>query len=179
MGEYQTLTSKMNDQLLEIYEYKLELWQNFVLNSWQFWFGVALTVLPVILWLYLHDNKKTGTFLLAGLTTAILSALLDTSGNFLGWYDYQYDVFPIAPNYIPWDFVFIPVLTMFTLQFFTKFNILLRGAILSAFIAFIGLPLLSSMGIYVLLNWNYFFSFVTMFIIFLLSYLVSKAGHLG
>lgn len=164
----------MNNQLLDAREFKMSIWKEYVLFDWHWWFGVLVTFISIFLWIKFRDRATTANLLLAGFTSSILSALLDTTGNFFGWYDYRYDVIPMTPNYVPWDFFVLPVLVMFTIQFFPKVNVYIKGIILSALISFVGLPILNWMNIYKAMNWNYFYSFGLMYIIFILSYLMSS-----
>ncbi|MFD2638373.1 CBO0543 family protein [Piscibacillus salipiscarius] len=174
MNQYPKLSDQMNQQLLEAREYKLQLWTEYVLFDWHWWLGVILTIGPILVWIMFHKRNERKSLLLAGLTTAILAAAIDTSGQFFGWYDYRYDVFPMAPNYVPWDFVLIPISVMFTIQLFRNINAYLKGAIYSVIVAFTVLPILSSIDIYVLNNWNYFYSFIALFSIYVIAYLASQ-----
>ncbi|HEX7065525.1 MAG TPA: CBO0543 family protein [Bacillales bacterium] len=174
MNRYTDLSNKMNNQLLDVHQYKLDIWVKYVLFDWHWWLGIFLVIIPLLIWLIYHQKEAVISLLLAGLSTGILSAFIDTAGHFLGWYDYQYDVLPIAPNYIPWDFVLIPITVMFTIQLFKNINVYLKGLILSALISFVGLPIIRAIGIYKLMDWHYFYSFIALFIIFVLAYQMSK-----
>ncbi|WP_099158053.1 CBO0543 family protein [Virgibacillus ndiopensis] len=174
MNSYSDLTKKMNEQLINANQDKINIWKEYVLFDWHWWFGVLLAIVPIILWIKFRDKNLTVVLLLAGLTSAILSAYFDTTFLFFGLFDYRYEVTPMGPNYLPWNFCFIPVLIMFTVQLFSKINIYLKGVILSALVSFIGLPILSWMRIFNLINWNYFYSFIVFFTIFSLSYQMSK-----
>ncbi|WP_054751403.1 hypothetical protein [Piscibacillus salipiscarius] len=92
MNQYPKLSDQMNQQLLEAREYKLQLWTEYVLFDWHWWLGVILTIGPILVWIMFHKRNERKSLLLAGLTTAILAAAIDTSGQFFGWYDYRYDV---------------------------------------------------------------------------------------
>ncbi|MCA1065233.1 CBO0543 family protein [Rossellomorea sp. AcN35-11] len=174
MDRYKRLTEKINDQFLKQRELKMDVWQEYVLFSWHWWLGLALAVIPLLIWMRYRDRGSTTSLLLAGLTTSILSAFWDTTGNFFGWYDYRYDLLPMTTNYFPYYFVLLPVLVMFTIQLFKGVNVYLKGIVLSALISFVGLPVLRMIGIYQLLNWNYVYSFILMCIIFVLSFQMSK-----
>jgi hypothetical protein len=174
MNNFQYLSDKLNDQLLKVNQFKLDIWKEHVLFGWHWWFGVLFAIVSIIVWIIFHDRKMTAKLLLAGLTAAILSAFLDTTFLFFGLFDYRYEVSPMASNYIPWNFFIIPVLIMFTIQLFNNLNIYLKGIILSLIMSFIGLPLLKLMGIFEAINWHYFYSFIILFIIFVLSYQISN-----
>lgn len=174
MDRYLDLTKKLEDQLLNVHQYKLDIWKEYVLFDWHWWFAVLFSIIPITLWIKYHNKSLTVKLLLAGLTSVVLSVFLDTTFIFFGMYDYHYEFLPMASNYIPWNFFIIPVLIMFTIQFFYKFNVYLKGVILSLFVSFIGLPLLKIIGIFYMNDWHYFYSFVALYIIFVLSYQMSK-----
>jgi hypothetical protein len=174
LDNYSYLSNKMNNELIKVHHYKLTIWKEYVVFHWHWWFGVALTIIPLVIWLIYRDKKSTNSLLLAGLTSGILSAYWDTTGHFFGWFDYQYDVSPMASNYLPWDFVLIPILTMFTIQLVGHINPYIKGFVLSALASFIGLPILKLMGIYKIMHWNYIYSFIVMYFIFVISFLMSK-----
>ncbi|SFP64885.1 CBO0543 family protein [Salibacterium halotolerans] len=174
MPGYKELSVDINNEIVQVHRQALEIWKEYVLFDWHWWFGVLVTIIAIAAWVFFYEKKNRVSLLMAGLTAAVCSATLDTAGHYLGLYDYHYDVIPIIHNYIPWDFIFIPVLVMFAIQLFPSRSIILRGIVLSALIAFAGLPFLHWIDIYQLLNWRYVYSFISMFIIFLAAYGMSR-----
>ncbi|WP_188455720.1 CBO0543 family protein [Virgibacillus oceani] len=174
MDQYHDATKKLSDQLLQVNQYKLDIWKEYVLFGWHWWLGVFVCLVSITLWIKYHNKNLKVKLLLAGLTAAILSAFLDTTYLFFGMFDYLYEVLPMASNYIPWNFFIIPVLIMFSIQLFPTINAYLKGIVLSLLVSFIGLPLLKFIGIFEIYNWQYVYSFVSMFVIFVLSYQMSK-----
>ncbi|GAA0600228.1 hypothetical protein GCM10009001_15760 [Virgibacillus siamensis] len=174
MNQYPDLAKKVNNQLLNIHHDKLNIWKEYVLFDWHWWFGALLSIVPLILWIKYRNKNLTVKLLLTGLTAAILSAFLDTTYLFFGMFNYRYEFLPMASNYIPWNFFVIPILIMFTLQLYPNTNVYLKGIILSLLVSFIGLPLLNLIGIFSIINWHYVYSFVSLYIIFILSYQMSK-----
>ncbi|SEP94981.1 CBO0543 family protein [Piscibacillus halophilus] len=177
MSNYIKLSDQMNEQKLEINHQKLNLWMENVLFDWHWWFGVIITVVAITLWLIYHERQSRVSLLLAGFIAAIISAIFDNMGQFLGWFDYRYDVFPMLPNYVPWDFVVIPIIVMFTIQLFKGVNIYLKGLVLSAIVAFLAIPFLNIINIYVLIKWNAFYSFILMYLIVIIAYHGSKISN--
>ncbi|MFD2706724.1 CBO0543 family protein [Salibacterium lacus] len=174
MPGYEELSTDINRQIILIHDQMMELWKEYVLFDWHWWFGVLITLVSILAWWFFHDRRNQGSLLLAGLTAAVCSATFDTAGHYLGLFDYHYGVIPLIHNYIPWDFIFIPVLVMFTVQLFPTRSFILRGIVLSALISFVGLPFLHWIDIYQLLDWRYVYSFISMFIIFLVAYGMSR-----
>lgn len=95
----------------------IEQWAQHVVFTWQWWLGVALAVIPWILWLVFRKKDSTGRLLLAGFSALIVSSWLDFYGtsNHL-WY-YMYEVIPLHPAHIPWNFTLIPVIVMTLIQY--------------------------------------------------------------
>ncbi|WP_310649025.1 CBO0543 family protein [Priestia aryabhattai] len=106
---------------------------------------------------------------------AIFSSFLDMIGDFLGLWDYRYEVFPLTSNYLPWDLFLLPISMMFFIQVKPKIKPVIKALIYSAVASFIGLPLLNWIGVYKQLHWRYIYSFPILVVIYIAaSYIASK-----
>ncbi|WP_376738448.1 CBO0543 family protein [Priestia aryabhattai] len=106
---------------------------------------------------------------------AIFSSFLDMIGDFLGLWDYRYEVFPLTSNYLPWDLFLLPIPVMFFIQVKPKIKPVIKALIYSALASFIGLPLLNWIGVYKPLHWRYIYSFPILVVIYIAaSYIASK-----
>ncbi|WP_318842036.1 CBO0543 family protein [Priestia megaterium] len=106
---------------------------------------------------------------------AIFSSFLDMIGDFLGLWDYRYEVFPLTSNYLPWDLFLLPISMMFFIQVKPKIKPVIKALIYSALASFIGLPLLNWIGVYKPLHWRYIYSFPILVAIYIAaSYIASK-----
>ncbi|MFQ6389119.1 CBO0543 family protein [Priestia aryabhattai] len=106
---------------------------------------------------------------------AIFSSFLDMIGDFLGLWDYRYEVFPLTSNYLPWDLFLLPIPVMFFIQVKPKIKPVIKALIYSALASFIGLPLLNWIGVYKQLHWRYIYSFPILIVIYIAaSYIASK-----
>lgn len=159
----------------ELNDEKIHIWLDYTLFSWRWWLGVALILLLIGLWIKFRKRESTDRLLYTGLFVAIFSSFLDMIGDFLGLWDYRYEVFPLTSNYLPWDLFLLPISMMFFIQVKPEINPVIKALIYSALVAFIGLPLLNWIGIYKPSHWRYIYSFPILIVIYLAaSYIASR-----
>jgi hypothetical protein len=158
----------------KLHSEKIQLWMDHSLFTWQWWLGVVLLFLPIILWLLFRKRGSTDRLLYAGFFVSIISSFLDSIGDFSHLWEYNYEVFPFTTYYLPWSLSALPVSVMFVLQIRPKFNPFLKGIIFSAVCSFVILPIFKVMGIYDPVKWKYIYSFPITLIIFLIAYYLSK-----
>ncbi|WP_138420879.1 CBO0543 family protein [Aquibacillus sediminis] len=152
-----------------------ELWIEHVVFSWRWWLVLVLTILPWIFWSIFRKKGSTHRLLFVGFFTMFISILLDITGARLGWWYYKYEVIPFSPSFKPWDISLLPVLTMFFLQVRPQINFFIKAVIYAFLIAFCAEPLFMWLGFYEYPNWEYIYSFIIYFIIYLFShYIVTR-----
>jgi xanthine/uracil permease len=134
---------------------------------------VILTVVPWILWLFFRKKESTYRLLASGLIVMLISSWLDFVGIALGLWHYNFDVLPLLPSYLPWDFTLIPVIIMFLIQFKPRSNPFIKALIFAGGSAFIGEPFFESIKTYTPENWKYIYSFPFLFCIYLLGHFIS------
>jgi hypothetical protein len=176
--DWQTLlkaVSDIYDKNNELDAYYLELWKTSIVFSWRWWLAVGLIVLPWTLWLIVRKRESAHRLLFVGAAIAILSTFLDMVGIVLGLWFYPITVFPFTPSYIPFDLCALPVATMLWLQFFPKWNFFFKALVYAAvgtlfdFICdSIGLTMEKD-------SWLRVYTFIILFLIYLLAYRVSKS----
>ncbi|MDT8863066.1 hypothetical protein N0O92_23215 [Alkalihalobacillus sp. MEB130] len=149
---------------------KIQIWLEHSLFTWQWWFGVIVLLLSIFLWLKFRKKPSTDRLLYSGFFVMISASILDILGHNLGLFHYHYEVFPLTVNYLPWSIVVIPVVVMFFLQYKPDANPFLKSVIFSSLLSFIGLPFLRFIGIYHPVKWNVFYSFIILFIIYLIAH---------
>lgn len=156
-------------QVHQTYEMKKEVWLDEVFLTWHWWLGVALTVLPWVVWIMIRKKEHTHHFLYAALFVMSIASWLDSFGVQLGLWHYNYEVSPFSPNYKPWDITLIPVMTMLTIQWFPKVNAWIKGAIYAALISFVFEPLFVWIGFVRYPKWEYFYSYPVYFLMYVIS----------
>lgn len=175
--EYLTKADKLYDVIEKVHDKKINFWLENVLFTWQWWLGVSLTVVPWIVWILFRKKESTYRLLAAGFLAIIISTWLDFVGITLGLWHYNYDVLPLLPSYLPWDFTVFPVLIMFMIQYKPKINPYIKAFIFAGGSAFIGEPIFKWLHTYDPEHWKYIYSFPFLFAIYLASHFVSTRGE--
>jgi hypothetical protein len=85
----------------KLHSEKIQLWMDHSLFTWQWWLGVVLLFLPIILWLLFRKRGSTDRLLYAGFFVSIISSFLDSIGDFSHLWEYNYEVFPFTTYYLP------------------------------------------------------------------------------
>ncbi|MCM3410190.1 CBO0543 family protein [Metabacillus litoralis] len=168
------LATSYQDQLVDLNQEKLQIWYQDVFLSWRWWFGIASTFIPPIIWTSIRKKSSTARLLLVGIFAVLIATILDGMGIFLGLWNYKYEVVPLIPGYFPWIIINYPIILMVILQIKPKTNAIYKALIYASITAFIGLPILIALDIYEKLNWSLFYSFVIQFILYLVAHSLSK-----
>lgn len=162
------------NEIEKLIQQKVDIWIEFVLFSPLWWFGLALSILPWILWFLFHKKESRDRLLYTGFFVMVLSLILDVLGDQLGLWHYRYQVIPVLPTYLPWDLTLMPVTIMFLLQVRPNASPLLK-AILFAFVtSYLAEPFFKWMTVYQPSNWRYSFSFPIQIVIYLTAHYISK-----
>ncbi|MDQ6598213.1 hypothetical protein E2K98_19460 [Bacillus salipaludis] len=144
------------------------------LSTWQWWFGLALFIVPWIVWIIFRKKESTGRLLLGGLLTIILSLTIDLAALSLGLWSYPMVIIPLAPFlFLPYHFSLAPVAVMLALQIKPKMNTLLKGVIFSAIAAFGGMNFFKAIGFYNAKNWSTLYDFIIFFTLYYVAYAVT------
>jgi hypothetical protein len=168
---------KVYNLLQQSTDLHIEIWTEYIVFTWRWWLVALLTILPWIIWWKFRKKESTHRLLFAGFFSIIISILMDNVGARFGWWYYQYEVIPFSPAFKPWDVSLMPVITMFFLQFKPKVNVFLKAIIYAAIISFGAEPIFKWLGFYVYPNWEYTFSFIIYFFIYLIANFVVTRNH--
>ena len=137
-------------------------WQEKVF-SFQWFFIIFLIIVPWIVWWKLVNRKYITEILSFGLLITITASVLNEIGlSLLLWKD-PYTLAPVPPRWFAPAFSLLPVTFMLIYQYFRTWkSFTLATVAVGAFAAFVFQPVLSWLGIFILLKWNYFFSFLAL-----------------
>ncbi|MGV2942549.1 CBO0543 family protein [Mesobacillus sp. LC4] len=145
------------------------------LFTWQWWFGIALFVIPWITWFVLRNKESTGRLLLGGLLTIILSLTIDLIALSSGLWSYPMVIVPLAPFlFLPYHFSLAPVGIMFALQIKPKMNPFLKGVIFSAIAAFLGMNFFDLIDFYNPKSWSTLYDFCIFLLLYYAAYFIVK-----
>lgn len=117
MDIYLINAQHINDKTLELHQMYLAYWLRHIVFSWQWFLGVALLLIPILVWFLLRDRKSVDRLQYGGLFVALISAYLDYFGLFFGFWRYDYPVIPFTDNYFPSSLTSLPVTVMLLLQY--------------------------------------------------------------
>jgi hypothetical protein len=96
----------------------IDYWQEYSnFTTWQFWIGVAMLVIPLVLLILFIDRKKIFHLGFYGFSIHIFFAMTDAFGVLRGLWIYPYKLLPALPASLSLDSSFVPVSFIFLYQF--------------------------------------------------------------
>lgn len=160
-------SNKLFEELHILHERFYDLWVSNVLFSWRWFIGISLIIIPWLVWFRIKRKESTDRLLYAGFSVMLMSSFLDVIGIALGLWSYPYNVFPLMPEFIPFDISALPVVTMIFIQLLPKLKPIWKALIYSAAGSFVFQPLMELAGLYNALNWKDYYSFPILVVIYL------------
>lgn len=168
-------SEKAYNQLHEVSSLFAKIVREDFLSTWQWWFGLALFIIPWIVWFKFRKKGSSGRLLLGGLLTILISLSLDLAALSLGLWSYPMVIIPLAPFlFLPYHFSLAPVAVMFALQIKPKMNSVLKGIIFASIAAFGGMNFFNAIDFYNPKKWSTLYDFIIFFTIYYAAYLVTK-----
>lgn len=166
-----SIYEKLYDTHVEFYH----LWVEQVLFTWRWWMAVALIVLPWLIWFFVRKKECTDRLLYAGFFVMIFSSALDMVGIALNLWYYPVNVFPIMPEFIPFDICALPVATMLCIQYFPNISPFIKAVIYASTGSFIFQPINKLTGLYRGEHWkDYYSAPIFIFIYLIANYISTK-----
>lgn len=145
------------------------LWYDHILFTWRWWLSVSLIVFPWTIWFLFRKKESTDRLLYAGFFVMVISSAMDMVGIAMNLWCYPINVFPLMPEFIPFDICALPVATMLVIQFYPTVNPLIKSIVYSACGSFIFQPINSWLGLYNAMAWKNYYSFPILIFIYLLA----------
>lgn len=183
----QTLLEEVNrvsEQYEIIHDEVERIWAQQMVFTWHWWLDLGLAVLPWVLWIIVRDRKNTHRLLYAGMFTAFIATVLDIAGVSQGGWNYNTWLLPFVPEYLPWDWTIMPVVSMLSYQFWPKITARAphswrflkspwtAGIVFAAFASYVVEPIFALLGVYELSGWEHHYSFPIFFAIYMLGWLL-------
>lgn len=159
------------------YRIRMEIWEQEILFSWRWWFGVGITLFAWILWLFIHKRDSSDRLLYSGMFVACISIALDAIGMQLKAWHYLYPVVPVIPSYLPYDLAIMPVTVMIIIQVKPYIKPIYKAIFFALLAAFVGEPFFKWIKIYDPINWKYIYSIPFYLIIYLIADMLSRRTH--
>jgi len=151
---------------------------NAFLFTWQWWLGVALYIMPWVVWVIFRKKESTARLLLSGFTAIITGLIIDIFAMSMGKWSYP---ITFVPNtnvmFLPYHFSMLPVGVMFALQIKPNMNPFIKGTIFGVFSAYLIEPFFAINGFYNSKGWPYLYDVFIYLFIYLVSYWFSTIDH--
>lgn len=152
----------------------LAYWQQYSnMTTWQFWFLLALLIIPLIALYLFIDRKKSLLIGFFGFNINIWFHYADLYTSTHGQTSFPYKIIPFLPVSVTLDVSFVPVAFMLVYQWTLNYkkNFYLYATALSFGFAFLFKPALVTFGLFrISKGMNYFY----IFLLFVLIAFVSK-----
>lgn len=173
----------ISQQYESIHDEVERIWAQRMVFTLHWWLDVALAVLPWILWIIVHDKKKTLSLLYAGLFTMFIATVLDMAGVSQGGWNYNTWLLPFSTQYLPWDWTVMPVASMLFYQYWPsitgkvfrrRFGFMkspwAAGVFFGVFASYIVEPIFAWLGVYEPSGWEHHYSLPIYFAIYMAGY---------
>jgi len=151
------------------------IWNTQIVFHWRWWLGITLLILPWVIWAKIRDKKDTIRQLFIILIVIIITSTMDDIGVYYNCWYYIHRIIPACYIGYAWDYSLFPIGIILTLQFNPKLNIYIKTLIFSILCAFIFEPFFVWIGMYHLMYWKYWYSFVIYIPLYFLFYHVYKS----
>lgn len=152
-------SNKLFEELAKLHQEFAKLWSGNVFLSLPWFIGISLIFGPWILWFFVRKKESSDRLLYAGFSVMLMSSLLDVIGIAMGLWSYPFNVFPLMPEFIPFDISSLPVATMLFIQFFPKVKPIYKALVYAAAGSFIFQPIMVWVCLYDDLNWKDYYTF--------------------
>ena len=157
----------------------LKVWLTQVLFSWRWWIGLALTILPWLIWVKVRDKKDTVRLLFIGLIVMIITVFMDYIGINYGLWYYEWKVSPISNSFFPCNYTLFPITIMLLLQNKPQISAFIKAVFFSFVCSFIGEPFFIWLNMYHMTKWNHWYSFIIYIPLYLFFNYIYKSKLFG
>jgi hypothetical protein len=162
------------NQIEQLLSQKISIWKEYVLFSKLWWMGVALSIIPWVLWSIYRRKQSTDRLLYVGFLVMTISLGLDVLGDQLGLWHYRFQVIPVLPTYIPWDITFMPLGIMTLIQVKPDTNPWLKAILFALFTSYLAEPFFQWLSVYQPSHWRYSYSVPIQFTIYMAANYISR-----
>ncbi|WP_123043102.1 CBO0543 family protein [Cohnella candidum] len=173
------ITDENTRKTVDLVLQKIDIWREYVLYSWQWWFGLFLTIAPWILWMLFKRKAGTDRSLYVALYAIVISVTLDICGAQIGLWHYRYEVVPTLPSYFPWDFTLMPVSILALRLVKPQASRYAKAAFFAIVTSFVGEPFFRWIDVYSMDHWHYAYSVPIQFLIYLFCDSMGRRSGFG
>jgi len=157
-------TSPSDEQLAYVLKHigyaRIDNWIDTDFNTFSWWLEIVLAILCIAIWWKLVDKKRLLELSFYGYSIMTVVIWFDEVGYELGLWYYPVDLLPLFPPSTAIDYIMLPIIYTLVYQYFHNWKAFILATILmSVIFSFILEPLLSKFGLYVIIDWNSYYSF--------------------
>ncbi len=148
----------------------LYLLENRAFLTFKWWTLIFMNVIIYGIWWKIIDKQRLTQLLLFGSFIAVGRIVMDIIGTNTVLWSYDIRELPFFPSPFIHDFTITPLALMLAYQYSSSWRKFLTLTILTTgIISFVFFPLLAQIGYLMLYKWNYFYSFILVNIVAVLS----------
>lgn len=163
-----------SNQIVQLVYEKTGIWLKYIVFSKLWWMGVALTIIPWILWYIYRKKQSTDRIMYVGLFVITIWLILGIAGDQLGLWHYRYNVIPFLPTYMPWDVTLMPVGIMTFIQVKPNTNPWLKAVLFALVTSYLAEPFFELLKVYQTIHWHYSYSVPIQIAIYMSAHYISK-----
>jgi hypothetical protein len=171
------ILDRNQNQIEGLIDKKIDIWLDHVLFSGLWWMGLALSIIPWIIWFVFRKKESTDRLLYIAFYTMTISVLLDIVGDQIGLWHYRFHVIPVLPTYFPWDVTLMPLAVIMLLQVKPHVNPWFKAIFFALLASYIGEPVFEWIGVYVPKNWRYSYSVPIQIAIYMSAHYLSLRNN--
>lgn len=167
-------------QIIDAHKYFVQLryehWMQYEAYTGMWWLLLCAWIGPWITWLFLVKHQQITELFVYGVTVMFTITILDAIGLSKGLWTYSIKVIPYTPYLEPIDWGILPVVYMLIYQYFPEWKgFIIAQITLATLYSFVGEPLLMKrLGVYLILDWKYIYSFPIYIILAIIPRVVIK-----
>lgn len=140
------------------------------LFSPKWWALLGIVIISYVVWWRVADKSRLAHLLLFGSFVTIMRIIFDDLVVGMGLYSYKVRLVPLVHALIVNDLTTVALFYMIVYQFASTWkSFIIWSAVWSGLWAFVIKPLFTTFGILILYDWNYFYTFIALFLIGVLS----------
>ncbi|WP_394140122.1 CBO0543 family protein [Cytobacillus oceanisediminis] len=153
---------QVEERRIQLMQIEMEYWLQDVFSA-HWWFLLLINLFFLILLIILIDKQRVFLMTITFLISFIIIGIVNEIGNYFGFWSYPHQFLGFLQSFNAVDFLTVPVIMTLIYQTFSKWKYyLFASIIIFAIIGFIVIPTLVYFNFYNSVNWNNFYSFLTL-----------------
>jgi len=149
---------QLGQMMRQVTQAQIDLWWQGTVFTWRWWTLVVFVIGPWLIWFKLVDKKRFIQLVVFLLVSMVLTLTADEVFTCLPLRIYPHNLNPLLYRSFSLDYALIPILFTLIYQRFVAWNSYFWAAtVLALLISFVGEPLFTLLGLYLLIKWKYYY----------------------